>query len=59
MQVAIPERFQSRKFIVALAAVVAIAFGVNEDALSQVIPVLLTYLGGQSAVDALSALKKK
>ncbi len=60
MNVKVPERFKSRKFIVAIVTVIAVSTGlIPEAAIDKIVGFLMVYLGGQSVVDAADKLKTK
>ena len=51
--ISIPERYHSKKFLTAIVTVVAIATGfIPEEQVGTVVMLVMTYLGGQSVVDA-------
>ena len=59
MGFSIPERLKSRKFIVAVVTVIALAVGLPESAQQGIITIAMTYLGAQGIVDASAAWKSK
>ena len=55
----IPEKYLSRKFIVALATLLAIVTGLGEGNLTEMLILAGSYIGGQGVVDAVAASKAK
>ena len=55
----IPEKFQSRKFIVAVITALAVILGIGNGVQEQIIQLAMAYIGGQGIVDAAGAWRKK